>query len=238
MALNLCNTRNDLSESSWLSACKPYLCVLMDDVTAENCVSDYLKKMSKVSGDRGLNFHFFPLILPPLPSPPLPPPPTPPHPPPPLQFMDAGYEEEEDADAHLNLCNIEFNLAYGGKILLHQTKLVLKRGHRYGLVGRNGAGKTTLMNAINNGKLEGWPSELITHYVDSGSNVDNDFESRNVLKHLAEGKTEEEAMGLFNQLNFTAEMLANPIGELSGGWQMKVRLLLVMSGSESERTSG
>ncbi|GMI10223.1 hypothetical protein TrRE_jg13565 [Triparma retinervis] len=187
MALNLCNTRNDLSESSWLSACKPYLCVLMDDVTAENCVSDYLKKMSK--------------------------------------FMDAGYEEEEDADAHLNLCNIEFNLAYGGKILLHQTKLVLKRGHRYGLVGRNGAGKTTLMNAINNGKLEGWPSELITHYVDSGSNVDNDFESRNVLKHLAEGKTEEEAMGLFNQLNFTAEMLANPIGELSGGWQMKLRLL-------------
>lgn len=137
--------------------------------------------------------------------------------------MVAGEEEEEDEDAHLNLANIEFNLAYGGKILLHQTKLVLKRGHRYGLVGRNGAGKTTLMNAINNGKLEGWPSELVTHYVDSGSNVDNDFESRNVLKHLAEGKTEEEAMGLFNQLNFTAEMLANPIGELSGGWQMKVR---------------
>ncbi|GMI44094.1 hypothetical protein TrCOL_g9238 [Triparma columacea] len=187
MALNLCNARNDLSESSWLSACKPYLCVLMDEVTAENCVADYLKKMSK--------------------------------------FMVAGEEEEEDEDAHLNLANIEFNLAYGGKILLHQTKLVLKRGHRYGLVGRNGAGKTTLMNAINNGKLEGWPSELVTHYVDSGSNVDNDFESRNVLKHLAEGKTEEEAMGLFNQLNFTAEMLANPIGELSGGWQMKLRLL-------------
>ena len=54
MALNLCNARNDLSESSWLSACKPYLCVLMDEVTAENCVADYLKKMSKVRRERGI----------------------------------------------------------------------------------------------------------------------------------------------------------------------------------------
>lgn len=187
MCVNLCNARNDLSESSWLTACKPYLCALMDDVSAETCSVEYLSKMSK--------------------------------------FMVEGEDEEEDHDTHLNLCKIEFNLAYGGKILLHQTKLVLKRGHRYGLVGRNGAGKTTLMNAINNGKLEGWPQELVTHYVDSGSNVDNDFETKNVLAHLAEGKTKEEAMTLFNQLNFTEEMLANPIGELSGGWQMKLRLL-------------
>ena len=47
------------------------------------------------------------------------------------------------------LCNIRFSLAYGGKILLHQTKLKLRRGHRYALVGQNGAGKTTLMTAIN-----------------------------------------------------------------------------------------
>ena len=33
-------------------------------------------------------------------------------------------------------------------------------------------GKTTLVNAINNGKLEGWPTELCTKYVDSESNVD------------------------------------------------------------------
>jgi hypothetical protein len=30
----------------------------------------------------------------------------------------------------------EFSLAYGGKILLHQTKLLVRRGRRYGLVGK------------------------------------------------------------------------------------------------------
>ena len=86
---------------------------------------------------------------------------------------------------------------------------MLKRGHRYGLVGRNGAGKTTLMNAINNGKLEGWPDELTTHYVDSGSNIDNDWEQQNVFGHLAgEGgsKADEakEVRGAESTLNFTS----------------------------------
>jgi ABC-type branched-subunit amino acid transport system ATPase component len=32
------------------------------------------------------------------------------------------------------------SLAYGGKILLHQTHLRLLRGRRYALVGQNGVG--------------------------------------------------------------------------------------------------
>jgi ABC-type multidrug transport system fused ATPase/permease subunit len=48
---------------------------------------------------------------------------------------DEGAEE---------LCNLRFNLAYGGKILLHQTKLHLLRGRRYALVGKNGVGKYLL----------------------------------------------------------------------------------------------
>ena len=75
---------------------------------------------------------------------------------------------EEDEFGGEELTNLRFSLAYGGKILLHQTKLRLRRGHRYALVGQNGVGKTTLMNAIKNGKLEGWPTELRTEYVDSG----------------------------------------------------------------------
>ena len=81
------------------------------------------------------------------------------------------------------------------------------------------------MNAINNGKLEGWPSELKTYYVDSGSNVDNEWEEQNVLDFLKEGKDESEATKLLNQLKFTDVMTTNAIGELSGGWQMKLRLL-------------
>ena len=45
----------------------------------------------------------------------------------------------------------------GGKILLNNARLHLKRGKRYGLCGPNGAGKSTLMRAISNGQLDGFP---------------------------------------------------------------------------------
>lgn len=42
-------------------------------------------------------------------------------------------EEEENAE---ELCNTNFSLAYGSKILLNKTQLKLMRGYRYGLVGQ------------------------------------------------------------------------------------------------------
>jgi len=134
--------------------------------------------------------------------------------------------DEEDEFGGEEITNIRFSLAYGGKILLHQTKLRLRRGHRYALVGQNGVGKTTLMNAVNNGKLEGWPTELKTEYVDSGSNVDPVHEAKIVFGELqsATGKSSEECKGMLEQLKFTETMMQGTIGELSGGWQMKLRL--------------
>jgi len=64
---------------------------------------------------------------------------------------DVGVEEEEEEGE--DLCNCEFSLAYGAKILLNTATLRLKRGNRYGLCGRNGTGKSTLMRAINNGSV-------------------------------------------------------------------------------------
>lgn len=137
-----------------------------------------------------------------------------------------SYNEGDDDDAE-ELCNLRFNLAYGGKILLHGTKLRLLRGHRYGLVGQNGAGKTTLMSAINNGKLDGWPHHLKTHYVDSGSNVDPVYEARNVLDDLMEvtTKPKSDCIAMMQVLKFTDAMMNGTIGALSGGWQMKLRLV-------------
>jgi elongation factor 3 len=146
----------------------------------------------------------------------------------------AAFIEEDDAESYGDeddgaeeLTNIRFNLAYGGKILLHQTKLKLKRGHRYGLIGQNGAGKTTLMTAICNGKLDGWPHHLITAYVDSGSNVDPVHEAQPILKYLMETTKRDQAdcVAMLNTLKFTREMQEGTIGALSGGWQMKLRLI-------------
>ena len=134
--------------------------------------------------------------------------------------------DEEDEYGGEEITDIRFSLAYGGKILLHQTKLRLRRGHRYALVGQNGVGKTTLMNAINNGKLDGWPVELRTEYVDSGSNVDPVHEAKIALRHLTEvtDKGEDACRAMLSGLKFTRVMMDGTIGELSGGWQMKLRL--------------
>lgn len=139
---------------------------------------------------------------------------------------DADSYGGEDDGAEV-LCDLRFNLAYGGKILLHGTKLKLLRGCRYALVGQNGVGKTTLMNAITTGKIEGWPDHLHTAYVDSGSNVDPAYEAQNVMKHILDScpnKTKEECVSKLRELDFTDDMLNGTIGSLSGGWQMKMKL--------------
>lgn len=46
----------------------------------------------------------------------------------PVAHSYADAVEEGDA---AELCNIDFSLAYGGKILLHNTRLRLLAGHRY-----------------------------------------------------------------------------------------------------------
>merc|ERR1719287_460731 len=77
-------------------------------------------------------------------------------------------EEEEDDDAE-ELCNCKFTLAYGTKILLHNTKMRLLRGKKYGLLGGNDSGKTTLMRAIANNQVEGFPdtNEVRTVFVEA-----------------------------------------------------------------------
>jgi elongation factor 3 len=86
------------------------------------------------------------------------------------------------------------------------------------------------MNAINNGKLDGWPKHLKTAYVDSGSNVDPDYDLQHVMKHLMDttNRTKEECEAKLDELDFKQSMKDGLIGELSGGWQMKLRLVLAV----------
>lgn len=53
---------------------------------------------------------------------------------------DSDEDMQDDVEGP-TLANCEFSLAYGGKILLNNARLVLKRGRRYGLCGANGEGR-------------------------------------------------------------------------------------------------
>jgi elongation factor 3 len=74
---------------------------------------------------------------------------------------EEGDHGEEDEDEGEDLCNCQFLLAYGAKILLNTATLRLKRGHRYGLCGKDGTGKLTLMHAITNGQVDNWASKYM-----------------------------------------------------------------------------
>ena len=83
------------------------------------------------------------------------------------------------------------------------------------------------MNAISSGKLDDWPQHLTTAYVDSGSNVDPNYEAQIVLQHLMDSTkhTREECIARLKELEFADHMIEGNIGSLSGGWQMKLRLI-------------
>jgi elongation factor 3 len=153
-------------------------------------------------------------------------------------FLSKMFEEQKkkevvvDEDEGEDLCNCEFSLAYGGKILLNNARLHLKRGRRYGLCGPNGAGKTTLMRAIANEQLEGFPpaSELKTVYVEH--DIDGDRAELNVVEYVLAEKslkvTREEVQKTLSSVGFTDVMQGSLITSLSGGWKMKLALARAM----------
>lgn len=141
-------------------------------------------------------------------------------------------EVPEDEEEGEDLCNCQFSLAYGAKILLNTATLRLKRGHRYGLCGKNGTGKSTLMRAITNGQVEGFPSpdEVRTFYVEH--DIDGTEEDTSVLQFILTDMrilaTEAEVIETLASVGFSDERQAQSIGSLSGGWKMKLALARAM----------
>ncbi|KAJ2884773.1 hypothetical protein FB639_001898 [Coemansia asiatica] len=66
------------------------------------------------------------------------------------------------------------NVTVGDHELLVDTRLWLKAGCHYGMVGRNGAGKSTLLSVIGNKTLVGFPENIRTLYVQQLDVVDTD----------------------------------------------------------------
>ena len=140
------------------------------------------------------------------------------------------YNPEDDEE---NLCDCVFSLAYGTRVLLHQTPFKVKIGRKYGLVGPNGAGKSTLMKAIANKNLQEFPEELKSVYVEhdiQGNNSDT-----SVLEYIAKdekvvenGINNDQIIDGLKTVGFEDNMIHGPVTALSGGWRMKLALTRAM----------
>ena len=141
---------------------------------------------------------------------------------------DAHHEDDDEGE---DLCDCEFSLAYGGKILLNQARLHLKRGHRYGLCGANGCGKSTLMRAIANGQVEGFPPKEVLRTAVVEHDLDGSLSELTVSEYLVAALLKEgievtnaSAAAQLTAVGFTDAMQTSAISSLSGGWKMKLAL--------------
>lgn len=161
-----------------------------------------------------------------------------------LCFKSANSVEVEEAEGEEgeDLCNCVFTLGYGSLTLLNNTRLHLKRGKNYGLLGANDCGKTTLMRAINNEQVDGFPpkSELKTAFVEHGigeAEPECDWlpidylMAEPVIKEMNEsGALSKEKMAEeLEKVGFKkGDKLDMTLGQLSGGWKMKMGLVRAM----------
>lgn len=144
----------------------------------------------------------------------------------PKEIQEDENEEGED------LCNCEFSLGYGAKILLNNTRLHLKRGKRYGICGYNGCGKSTLLKAISKGQVDNFPPPevLKTVYVEHDIQGEyTDLKLVDYVKLANKDKTEKDIYDKLIEFGFldddkSTAYVKSAISDLSGGWKMKLAL--------------
>jgi len=153
------------------------------------------------------------------------------------KMLEIPDDDEDDDDAE-ELCNCQFTLAYGTKILLHNTKMKLLRGRRYGLLGGNDSGKTTLMRSIANNQVEGFPdtNEVRTVFVEA--DIQGEQSHLSCIEYVfvdekiqALGCTREQVRDVLATVGFVPDGKAKPdhaVSTLSGGWRMKLALARAM----------
>jgi len=140
------------------------------------------------------------------------------------------YNPEDDEE---NLCDCMFSLAYGTRVLLHQTPFKVKIGRKYGILGPNGAGKSTLMRAIANKNLQEFPENLRCLYIEH--DIQGNKSDMTVIDYILSDEKvvelnveKEKIIEQLHLMGFTESLINGPVTSLSGGWRMKLSLSKAM----------
>jgi len=123
------------------------------------------------------------------------------------------------------LCHVEdLMLMYGGgHLLLKDTTFELRKGRRYGVVGRNGTGKTTLMNLLALGGVPRVPKEMTcTHVKPEVLDLHMTTKCLTFMELENPGKSQEVLEETLRKVQFPESLWKVTVGELSGGWRMRL----------------
>jgi len=149
-------------------------------------------------------------------------------------FDAVGGYDDDCAETLLRVENLL--LMYGGgKLLLKDTVLEMKKNCCYGVIGQNGAGKTTLMKEIANHRIVGMPQHLKCIHVDdsklglmSGSALTVSEYCMKMAKDINVETTAAICKEKLIEVGFKDASLKEPVNELSVGWRMRLTLTVNM----------
>jgi ATP-binding cassette, subfamily F, member 3 len=118
--------------------------------------------------------------------------------------------------------------SYGDKKIFEDASVSIMEKQKIGVIGRNGAGKSTLfkmimgLEEIDKGEVQHLP-ELRLGYIPQ---VDPFKREETILGFLTRytGREDWECAKTAGQFQLKGDMLNRPIGDLSGGYQMRVKL--------------
>merc|ERR1719401_1502010 len=120
----------------------------------------------------------------------------------------------------------------GGKLLLKDTVLEMKKNCRYGIVGQNGAGKTTLMKEIANHRIVGMPKDLKCVHVDDSKlglmSASCLSSLEYCIKMAKDIGVDDAGKDTLLAVGFPEKMCEEPVSELSTGWRMRLTLAVSM----------
>merc|ERR1719401_1205303 len=120
----------------------------------------------------------------------------------------------------------------GGKLLLKDTTLEMRKNQRYGIVGQNGAGKTTLMKEIANHRIVGMPKDLKCVHVDDSKlglmSASCLSSLEYCIKMAKDIGVDSAGRDTLLAVGFPEKMLDEPVADLSTGWRMRLTLAVSM----------
>jgi len=145
-------------------------------------------------------------------------------------FDAKGGAGDDDSETLLRVENLL--LMYGGgKLLLKDTVLEMKKNCRYGVIGENGAGKTTLMKEIAGHRIVGMPQGLKCVHVDdsklglmSGSSLSVVEYCVKMAKDIGVEIALDGAKETLTSVGFDESKFNDPVAEMSTGWRMRLTL--------------